>query len=92
MQRNVGNQAAPTDLNLSACLEYGVGALQVGEPAAHGPGHTQGSHISITCRRVCTSAFVPAYVRIVAAPTCGSTLLGSCMPAPQLLPTMGLTR
>jgi hypothetical protein len=38
VQRNVGNQAAPTDLNLSACLEYGVGALQVGEGGGGGEG------------------------------------------------------
>jgi hypothetical protein len=31
VQRNVGNQAMHTDMNLMACLEYAVKSLKVGE-------------------------------------------------------------
>jgi len=42
VQRNVGNQASHTDLNVMSCLEYAVKALKVGQgtttvaPAAEG--------------------------------------------------------
>lgn len=35
VQRNVGNQAMHTDMNVMSCLEYAVKALKVSVAAAH---------------------------------------------------------